>query len=235
MQFILVSIITAVLGADTKASDGKHLFILSGQSNMAGLRPRESFTPSVQKEFGKANVIVVKDARGGQPIRRWYKKWKPKTGKGPKAKGDLYDRLMGKVKAAIKGKKIKSVTFIWMQGERDARERHDVYSASLQGLLDQLSADMKRKDINFVVGRLSDFDMQNRRYKHWTKIRKVQVAFAKAKPKKRAWVDTDDLNDGKSRRGKDIKNDLHYSAKGYVILGERFADKAIRLIKGKKP
>ena len=62
------------------ADDGKHLFILSGQSNMAGLKPEESFIPTVEKEFGKDKVIVVKDAHGGQPIRRWHKQWKSAKG-----------------------------------------------------------------------------------------------------------------------------------------------------------
>jgi hypothetical protein len=43
--------------------------------------------------------------------------------------------------------------------------------------------------------------------------------------------DTDDLNDGKNRGGKDIKNDLHYSAEGYKTLGKRFAESALNLIK----
>ena len=47
------------------------------------------------------------------------------------------------------------------------------------------------------------------------------------------WVDADDLNDGKNRRGATIKNDLHYSADGYVKLGQRFADQAVRLIKSR--
>ena len=34
--------------------------------------------------------------------------------------------------------------------------------------------------------------------------------------------------------GKIIKNDLHYSANGYVILGQRFADEAIRMIESRK-
>ena len=36
-------------------------------------------------------------------------------------------------------------------------------------------------------------------------------------------VNTDDLNDGLSRKGKAIKDDLHYSAEGYKELGRRFA------------
>lgn len=210
-----------------------HLFILSGQSNMAGLDPKISFTPTVETAFGKDNVIVVKDAQGGQPIRRWYKKWKPAKGDEPKATGDLYDRLMTKVNVTIEGKNIQTVTFVWMQGERDAREKHgQVYAASFKGLLDQLRQDLGRKDINFVIGRISDFDMGNKRYPHWTKVRKAQVAVAQADPRGE-WVDTDDLNDGKNRKGKQISNDLHYSVQGYKTLGKRFADKAIALINKK--
>ena len=43
------------------------------------------------------------------------------------------------------------------------------------------------------------------------------------------WVDTDDLNDRKVR-GK-VVNDLHYTNEGYLILGERFTENAIALIK----
>lgn len=233
---LISSTVSAVEDAPKSNPAGVHLFILSGQSNMAGLRPQESFTPTVVKEFGAKNVIVVKDAKGGQPIRRWYKQWKPSQGDQPKATGDLYDQLLTKVKAAVKGQKIATVTFIWMQGERDAREQHGtVYLASLKGLLAQLSKDLQRQDIHCVIGRLSDFDLQNKRCKHWTMIRKAQVEFATTHSSG-AWVDTDDLNDGTNRKGRKIQNDLHYSAEGYKVLGTRFATQAIGLIKhAKKP
>ena len=44
------------------------------------------------------------------------------------------------------------------------------------------------------------------------------------------WVNTDDLNDGVNRRGKPIKNDLHYSAEGYKTLGKCLAKVALKLI-----
>ena len=43
-------------------------------------------------------------------------------------------------------------------------------------------------------------------------------------------MNTNDLNDDKNRRGKEIKDDLHYSAEGYKILGKRFAESALKLI-----
>jgi hypothetical protein len=232
MMFRAVFVSAMLLAAATVAAEDRamHLFILSGQSNMAGLDPKVSFTPAVTEAFGAERVIVVKDARGGQPIRRWYKKWKPATGKAPEKTGDLYDQLMTKVKAAIEGKPIATVTFVWMQGERDAREKHgEVYADSLAGLIEQLSADLKRDDVNFVIGRLSDFDMQNKKYPHWTMVRDAQVKVAEANPRG-AWVDTDDLNDKPGKQPDTKRNDLHYTREGYKILGQRFAEKAIALV-----
>jgi hypothetical protein len=207
-----------------------HLFILSGQSNMAGLDPKISFTPTVEEKFGKENVIVVKSAQGGQPIRRWYKQWKPSDGPMPDKNGDLYDKLMDVVRPAIEGREVGTVTFVWMQGERDAKEGHaDVYAESMKGLIAQLSKDLGRDDVNFVIGRLSDFDMKNARYPEWTKLREVQVAVAEGSPRG-AWVDTDDLNDKPAKGGAGTRDDLHYTKEGYKVLGERFAKAAIDLI-----
>ncbi|MEO1614350.1 MAG: sialate O-acetylesterase [Planctomycetota bacterium] len=212
------------------AEESVHLFVLSGQSNMQGHRPEEAFTPAVEAAFGKENVLVIQDAQGGQPILRWLKTWRSPDGEQPEKTGDLYDRLMRKVKPAIEGKELASVTFIWMQGERDAKEKWgSVYESSLVGLLKQFSQDIGRDDVNFVIGRLSDFDIGNKRYKDWTLVRKAQVSAAESDPRF-DWVNTDDLNDGLNRRGKSIQDDLHYSAEGYKTLGKRFAEKAIALI-----
>jgi hypothetical protein len=137
---------------------------------------------------------------------------------------------MNKVRLAIDFNSPETVTFVWMQGEDDAREGHGgVYADSLRGLFEQLRTDLGRDDINFVIGRISDYDLDNSEYPHWTLVRQAQVEVAESEPRT-AWVDTDDLNDGLSRRGKEISNALHYSAQGYITLGHRFAQKSIELI-----
>ena len=226
---LAVFLATLLFACPTFGKDtGKHLFILSGQSNMAGLDPAISFTPTVQEAFGKENVIVVKSAQGGQPIRRWYKKWKPGKNDKPEQIGDLYDVLMKKVVEATKDQKIATVTFVWMQGERDAKESDgEIYASAMRGLIDQLAGDVG-KDVNFVIGRLSDFDMANKRYPHWTMVRDAQVKVAED-DKRGAWVDTDDLND--KGTPDNVKHDLHYTKDGYKTLGKRFADAAIQLLK----
>jgi len=115
-------------GAGTK---GKvRLFILAGQSNMVYMDESKSFTPTIKKAFPGDEVIVVKYAQGGTPIRLWFKGWKAPEGadeswtKDKERQGSLYYTLMEKVKKAIEGKTPDTVSFVWMQGERDAKGSH---------------------------------------------------------------------------------------------------------------
>jgi len=213
------------------AGGGKHLFVLSGQSNMVGLDPDVSFTPAVTKTFGKENIIIVKNAHSGQSIRSWAKsnhEFPPPTrGRVPKVRGDLYDPLITNVNAAIKGETLKTVTFIWMQGESDLN--NTAYDAYLKELLEQLQEDLAFKELNLVIGRISDNGLDvKKRLEGRLNIRRIQRDFAESHPRG-AWVDTDDLNDRKE--GDKVIHDLHYNAKGYRTLGTRFAEKAIELIK----
>lgn len=214
----------------TKAQE-KHLFILSGQSNMELLKPEKTFVPTLEKEFGKKNIIVVKDALGTQPISMWYKKWEAATGEFPENRGYLYDRLMEKVYKAIKNQQVKTITFIWMQGERDAKLSHaNVYKQSLLGLYEQLSTDLKVQNMHFIIGRINDFGLYKKTHPDWEAIRKIQEEVANSNPIF-DWVDTDDLNTGTNSNGKDVINDIHLSIIGYDTLGIRFAKKAIQLLK----
>jgi Carbohydrate esterase, sialic acid-specific acetylesterase len=231
---LCVGVLSSICSAVEPYAGGKHLFILSGQSNMVGVDPDVSFTPAVAGAFGKDKVIVIKDAHGGQSIRSWGKSNHefppPTTGRVPKVRGELYDRLMGKVKAAIAGLELETVTFVWMQGESDLN--NTAYDAYLKELLGQLEADLAFHKINLVIGRISDagLDVEKRRQGSLA-IRRIQQEFAEAHPRG-AWIDTDDLNDRKD--GEKVVNDLHYTKEGYQILGTRFAEKAIALIrKGK--
>lgn len=137
---------------------------------------------------------------------------------------------MGKVKKAVEGKEIQSATFVWMQDEREAKAgQTGLYADNLAGLIGKLRTDLKRKDMNFVIGRLSDFGMDQ---PDWVVVRDIQVKTAES-DSRGAWIDTDDLNNLPAKKGNGTRNDLHMSKKGYATMGARFAEKAIALINRK--
>lgn len=228
--FILVGSIVTFSGFLGAEESGKHMFILSGQSNMARFQPNLWFTPQISKVFGGDNIIVSFHAQGGQSISKWYKRWKSSDGETDPDAGKIYDAMMQATEAKMEGEKIKTMTFIWMQGERDSKAQNsDVYLASLNGLKRQLEQDFERNDINFIIGRLSDSGFYRRRDKkrvenpHWEEIRKAQETFADASPRA-LWIDTDDLNGE--------KQELHLiKPEGYSKLGERYVEAAKKLIK----
>ena len=207
------------------------LFILSGQSNMQGLNPAKSFTPTVVAAFPEDDVVVVKDAQSGQPIRRWLKDWKPaegvETGKQVKGEGDLYVRLTKSIATALEGKpEPASVVFVWMQGESDASAKwsSDNYDKSLQDLIALVRTDLKAPKMPAVIGHLSDFS-DPVKLPEWATVKAKQEAVVKADPLT-ALVETDDLNGE--------KNGLHYDGPGYTELGKRFAEAALKLLNEQK-
>lgn len=229
---LLLISICCVLGAaaSVSAAPRTHLLIFSGQSNMKHLDPEKSVLPAFQAAFPKDEYIVVKYAISGQSIRRWHLDWKPASDASTDWKwkgfnrppGDIYKTLMKMVEEATKDKpKPDTVTFFWMQGEEDTHSaaRWDVYEASLKAVIAQLRNDLRRPDLRFVVGRISDYD---RFPEGSAKIRGALVSVAETDPLG-AWVNTDDLN------GR--KDGLHYTPAGYQKLGERFAEKAVQFYK----
>ena len=225
MKSVVLTAFLSLSCLHTNANDaGKRLFLLSGQSNMKRFQHKQFFTPAVQAAYGANNVIVIKNAEGGQPISKWYKAWTSGSGEKSEKTGQLYDSLIENIKEETTGIKIKSVTFIWMQGEADVKAGNvDVYAKSFKGLLGQLEKDLNRKDINIIIGRLSDFGLKNRSNRTWEEMREVQMKLGDENPRA-CWVDTDDLNGE--------KNSLHYvRPEGYRKLGERYVEAAKKLIK----
>lgn len=235
-------------GPSAELRAGRHLFILSGQSNMYHMKGRKSFIPTVTKAFGKDNVIVAENAKRGAPIRMWDKDYKWPDGRAiPQGRmrpgkkkidrkafeagfGTLYEKLMNEVKRCTKGKTFDTVTFVWMQGESDAGGKlSHLYADSFNRVVARLKGDLKITSINIVIGRLSDYGMNN---PEWVKMRKLQVKYAEDTPNCE-WVDCDDLND--FTENGETRNGLHYTKDGYKILGQRFAEKAIELIKKNSP
>jgi len=220
----------AAIVADPEQDQPVHLFILSGQSNMQGMDPETGFLPEANKLFNDEKVVYIKVAKGGQPICRWLEEWTDiakQKGLDEKhrrrihrdGKVEFYQPILDQYKEMLKKHpKPASVTFCWMQGERDANGgAHAPYKDACP-------------DMNIVIGRIGDYAMDR---PSCVAVRKAQREIVKEDPRG-AWIDVDDLND----REVDgvMKSAVHYNRPdGYVILGQRFARQGYALVKGKKP
>ncbi len=211
-----------------------HVFILSGQSNMAGMKPEAGFLPEAKKLFADGEVAYIKVARGGRPIRLWVEEWN-EIAKKHKLNATckqtvFYKPILEQYRKLLKKyPKPATVTFCWMQGERDAKEKLSAaYKDAMTQLIKNLRRDLEQPKMAFVIGRLSDCLASD----HWNAVRKAQVAVAKEDPLG-AWVDTDDLND--KVKGGRKRNDLHYTKEGYALFGHRLARQAKALADGRKP
>ena len=234
-----------LLTASTGFGEDKpvHLFILSGQSNMAGMDPETGFMPEANKLFQGEKVVYIKVAKGGQPICRWLAEWleiakekgldekhRQRIHRGGKV--EFYQPILDQYQAMLKKHpKLSSVTFCWMQGERDANGgAHAAYKDALKLLISKLRSDLKRPDMNIVIGRIGDYALDR---PSCVAVRKVQREIVNEDPRG-AWVDVDDLNN-REKDGKVI-NAVHYNRpEGYITLGRRFARQGHALVTGKEP
>ena len=241
----IITLLTLLLTASLVAAADKpvHLFILSGQSNMQGMDPETGFMPGAKKLFKDEEVVYIKVAKRAQPICRWLEEWDDIAKEQGLSERDrerlwkgegvlLYQPILDQYKETLKKHpKPASVTFCWMQGERDANGGGlPAYKDALKLLIAKLRRDLERPDMNIVIGRLSDAGGNK---ESWGAMRKIQMEIVNEEPSG-AWVDCDDLNN-RMKDGK-MENAVHYNRpEGYVILGERFARQGYALIKGKEP
>ncbi len=237
--------LTLFLAASTGFAEDKpvHLFILSGQSNMQRMDPKTGFLREANELFKGDQVIYIKVAKGNQPICRWLEEWTDiAEKKGLDAnyrwrihrdrKVEFYQPILDQYQEILKKHpRLTSVTFCWMQGESDAKGgAHAPYKDALKLLISKLRRDLKRPDMNIVIGRIGDYALDKPSPEA---VRKAQREIADEDPRG-AWVDVDDLND-KEVNGK-IQSDVHCNRpEGYVTLGRRFARQGHALVTGKEP
>lgn len=232
LGILLITLLTNYSAkAEEKSSTvekSRHLFILSGQSNMtAGLET--GFTEVVTKALGKEQVTIVRSMKSGRGIRFWVENYglpegQEVQGKPTGGNGEEYPKLLQAAKDAGDARVFKTVTFIWMQGESDAgRDLAAAYEKSFKTLYNKLKTDLGVEKMHFVIGRISDFGLHGESKEGWQRMREVQVHLAESDPLG-AWIDTDDLNGGDE---KIPHGELHYPREQCPKLGERFGKKAL--------
>jgi len=242
LTVLFASITCALQAADANF----HLYLLIGQSNMAGRGkielqdkvavPRVLMLNKANEWVSAADPISFDKPIAGVSLGRTFgiemAKADPKVKIGliPCAvggtpirrwqqKGDLYKAALKRAKIAQKDGVIKGI--LWHQGESDSGKEATakIYAQQLQAMIAAWRKDLGNDNTPVVVGEMG-------RFFNRAKFKPVVDAALKALPgnvKYAAWV---------SAKGLEHKGDVvHFNAAGYREFGKRYAAKMQALIK----
>ncbi|GGZ87461.1 sialate O-acetylesterase [Algibacter mikhailovii] len=83
--------------------------------------PEIALANDISKAYPNETIGIIKSAAGGSGISAWSPKWTfqkaNRTGDGKK--GDLYKKLIEKIKVAQKAADVEIVGFLWLQSGKD--------------------------------------------------------------------------------------------------------------------
>lgn len=188
----------------------------SGTPGKAGGKPPvNTFGPELG--FGHAmaealpgqRILLIKVAEGGTNLAS---DWNPKD------TGKLYAQFLKVVQATQEkirtdGGTCEICGLLWMQGESDAASSTEQYQTRLAELIAKLRADLKIKELPFLIGQVYDNGQRNT-------VIAAQKAVAKVIPAT-AFVEADGLQT--------FDKGTHYDAASQIELGKRFAREMLRL------
>lgn len=137
--------------------------------------------------------------------------------------GDLYKNAVKRAKLAMKVCTLKGV--LWHQGESDSRSEKTAksYGQRLSGMIAALRKDLGRPKLPVVVGELGRF-LNEKRLPHFKTVNQALRGLPKAVPHT-AFVESADL---KAKR-----DGVHFDRKSLHIFGRRYA-KALQKLQGAK-
>lgn len=192
--------------------------------------PEVSFGKAMAKEYPDDDIYLIKHAWGASSLGGgWNSVLGKKTGvmKGGKGTPGLqYNLFTAAARAALANLDKAKVDYevagmLWMQGETDSMNRYGGKDADYEANLTAFIAQMRKdygKDLAFVIARITTHHAGGE-----SKTRAAQVSVAES-TKGVYWFDTDNLP--RSGNG-------HYTTKGQIILGNRFAEEFIKAEKSK--
>ena len=197
-----------------------------------------SFAKKLQDLYPGEKIAIIKYSKGGTSIDSlaaenfgsWEPDYKGITGI------NQYDHFLATIRNAMAIKDIDKngkddllipSGIIWMQGESDASHGEDIanrYFSNLKRLMDLMRAALWTDDLPVVLGKISDSwnDDDGKVWDYGELVQYAQEKFAKT-----------DGNAAivRSTRYYKYSDPWHYDSKGYIDLGQRFAEAAYKLNK----
>jgi hypothetical protein len=184
--------------------------------------PEIGFAHALSAAFPGKHIGLVKYAAGGTSMDKWA------------ASGKLYPRLLTAFKDARQSApNAKLAAMLWHQGESDSdtKEVAEAYQGKLVKLIAAVRKDTKDPNLLFILGQINPAKSYcgRPRFLHADIVKKAQ---AELKVANTVMIKTDDcemnpyhwgFNTPKEKRIPKNEDNIHYSGKGQIKMGKRFA------------
>jgi len=240
MRRLFFSLFAFVAGILPAADADFHLYLLIGQSNMAGRGkielqdkvavPRVLMLNKANEWVSAVDPISFDKTIAGVSLGRTFGIEMAKANEGVKVglipcavggtpirrwqqKGDLYQKALKRAKLAQKDGVIKGI--LWHQGESDSgkTETADIYEQQLHAMIGAWRKDLSNQKIPVIVGELGQFW---KRAKHKATV-DAALKVLPDKVEHTGWVTSGGLN----HKG----DGVHFDAASYREFGKRYAAK----------
>ncbi|MEI6297157.1 MAG: sialate O-acetylesterase [bacterium] len=185
----------------------------------AGVGPGLAFGKALAEAAPEVRIGLIPCAVGGTSIKAWSPGYQDQG-----TKAYPYDDMLRRVRLALKDGSLKGI--IWHQGESD-RPATDwsrkQYTEKFKELIDRLRKDLDTGQVPFVAGELPELDdsIRERTQRFNELLHGLESTVACY-----ACVSAKDLIDGGDK--------LHLDSKSARILGQRYAEVMLRLLKGRQ-
>jgi hypothetical protein len=182
-----------------------------GKTEEKGFGPEISFAEKLSMELRDSFGIIKHSSGGASLSQDWT----------ATVLQSHYFKLLKKVTAAKKTCKMEVIGMLWMQGESDSANQNmaGAYSKNLSEFIQAVREDVESPGMFFVAGRVNP---PKDRFPFVDIVRKAQE---ECKVPGYTFVDCDSIEK--------IRGRLHYTTRGLVDLGYRFADAALKQIRNK--
>ena len=178
-----------------------------------GICPGYGFSMKISKETGRKILLVV-NARGGSNMSQW--------GKGVDSY-DYYEDAVARTLQAMQYGTLRGI--LWHQGCSDV-SRKDSYMEWLKTFVADLRSDLG--DVPFVVGELG-------RWRSYVLGFNAMLQTISGNIPNSDWVSSEGgvpIVTADSNGEPDL-NDAHFNRASQIMLGERYADKILKMVYGK--
>ncbi len=186
----------------------------------------------------KSNIALIKYSRGGTSIdiaaASHFGCWDPDFNDSTGI--NQYDHFLATIRNATAVRDINGdgladrlipSGIVWMQGESDAYPSEEIayrYLFNLKRLMDLIRAALRVDDLPVVIGRISDSgkDENGKVWEYGDIVRRIQAFYVESDNNAALVKSTDNYQ---------YSDPWHYDSKGYIDLGEKFAEAVFRLQK----